>query len=101
MIIKSDEYRTSEERKEIECEMTLISAQEARRRTLDFINESDSKQLSEIASLIQRKVEIEHVYHLYYGKQISLSVKLKLESAGYKVTDCSTQRDGICYQIQW
>lgn len=81
--------------------MNLINAKEARQRTSSYINENDKAQLNEIASIINRKIEIEHVYEFFYYKKLSPAVIEKLKIEQYTIKDYSSQIDGFCYEISW
>lgn len=79
---------------------TLINANEAYNIASQYISSKDNAQLEEIANLISEQCNKGRMYINYYNN-ISNTVLNILHNANYTITDCTSQRDGKNYIIEW
>ena len=78
----------------------LISAEEARERSESACSLECSTELRIASECINKAVENGEYYcwcnHCLHNQAIN-----KLTKLGYTVTNCSTQREGTCFKIEW
>lgn len=78
----------------------LISAEEARERSESACSLGCSTELRIASECINKAVE-NGEYYCWCNNCLHNQAINKLTKLGYTVTNCSTQREGTCFKIEW
>lgn len=81
-------------------EIDNFDAKKARILSENVVSDTSKKQLNEIIQVIGSACG-EGKTECYYYKSILKNVELELQRRSFKVTNNSSQRDGISYSIKW
>lgn len=79
--------------------INCISAESLRKKQKDFTDERCQKQLRAIGEKLEKASNNFDTY--IYVDSVYPSVRKELESLGYTVSDCSSQKDGPLFCIEW
>ena len=83
-----------------EKEVNIIDAKTARKLAETLLSSEASYELEKVNKCIQNAIN-EGKYNCYYYHDLHDPVVRKLQDLGYKVINCSTQREGDCFKIEW
>lgn len=78
----------------------MITAQEAREKVREIKEAEAHQQRKEIESEIQSEVKKKGSF-IWWSSSIVAEIKDELIEAGYKITNESNQKEGICFRISW
>lgn len=78
----------------------MITAQEAREKVREIKEAEAHQQRKEIESKIQAEIKKKGNFIWWYSSIVA-EVENKLIEAGYKITNESNQKEGICFRISW
>lgn len=81
-------------------EKDLVSAKEARELSETSVSSESLYELEQVNECIQDAIN-KGKYHCWCYQYLHDQAVRKLKNLGYKVTNCSTQRDGNCFEIEW
>lgn len=81
-------------------ELFLISAEEARERSEGACSPECSIELRIASECINKAIE-NGEYYCWCNACLHNQAINKLKKLGYTVTNCSTQRDGDLFKIEW
>ena len=81
-------------------EKDLVSAKEARELSKTSLSSEALYELEVANERIQDAFN-KGKYNCWCYQYLHDQAVRKLENLGYKVTNCSTQRDGNCFKIEW
>ena len=83
-----------------EKKINIIDAKTARKLTETSLSSEALYELEKVNKCIQDAIN-EGKYNCYYYHYLHDPAVRKLKDIGYKVTNCSTQREGDCFKIEW
>lgn len=78
----------------------LVSAKEARKLSEISLSSETLYELDQVNKCIQDAIN-EGKYICWCYKYLHNQAVRELKKLGYKVTDCSTQREGDCFRVEW
>lgn len=78
----------------------MITAQEAREKVREIKEVETHQQRKGIESEIQSEVKKKGSF-IWWFSSIAAEVEDELVEAGYKITNESNQKEGICFRISW
>ena len=81
-------------------EKNLVSAKEARELSETSLSSESLYELEVANECIQDAIN-KGKYNCWCYQYLHDQAVRKLENLGYKVTNCSTQREGDCFKIEW
>ena len=81
-------------------EKDLVSAKEARELSETSLSSEALYELEVANECIQDAIN-KGKYNCWCYQYLHDQAVRKLENLGYKVTNCSTQREGDCFKIEW
>ena len=81
-------------------EKDLVSAKEAKKKKKTSLSSEALYELEVANERIQDAIN-KGKYNCWCYQYLHDQAVRKLENLGYKVTNCSTQRDGNCFKIEW
>ena len=81
-------------------EKDLVSAKEARELSETSLSSESLYELEVANECIQNAIN-KGKYNCWCYQYLHDQAVRKLENLGYKVTNCSTQREGDCFTIEW
>ena len=81
-------------------EKDLVSAKEARELSETSLSSEALYELEVANEFIQDAIN-KGKYNCWCYQYLHDQAVRKLENLGYKVTNCSTQREGTCFKIEW